>query len=293
MKKILFTTFVFVLAIGLLSAQDENTSNWKKGGMGGLTFSQVSLSNWAAGGENSVSGNLMVNLFANYKKDKLTWDNSFDLGYGLLKQGDLGLRKSDDKIEFDSKLGQYAFENWYYSALINFKTQMLTGYEYSNDANIDDIKISNFMAPAYLTIALGMDYKPTDNFSLLISPATGKVTFVNDDDLSAAGAFGVDPGETSRAEFGGFVKAQFKADIMENVNLLTKIDLFSNYMDNPQNIDLNWELLLTMKINEYLSANLSTQMIYDDDIKIANDDGTASPKLQFKEVFGVGLSYKF
>jgi hypothetical protein len=289
MKKSLFVVLLALLSIGL-SAQEASEAGWKKGGMGSVTFSQVSLTNWAAGGENSISANLLFNAFANYKKEKFTWDNTFDLGYGLLKQSENDARKTDDRIEVSSKAGQYAFKSWYYSGLVNFKTQMVEGYDYAvSDVNV----ISNFMAPAYLTIALGMDYKPNDDFTLLVAPLTGKMTIVNDDTLSAAGAFGVDPGENLRNEFGGFIKAVYKKGLVENVDMQTKLELFSNYMENPQNIDVNWELLLVMKINEFLTANLSTQLLYDDDVKIANDDGSSSPKIQFKEVFGVGLSYKF
>jgi hypothetical protein len=273
--------------------QDDPASKWKKGGVGSITFSQVSLTNWAAGGENSVSGNLLVSMFANYKHEKFTWDNTLDFGYGLIKQNDRSPRKSDDRLEFSSKYGHHAVKHWYYSGMLNFKTQVSTGYKYSDDPAIEDLKISDLMSPAYLTIALGMDYKPGDQFTLLISPATGKSTFVMDDSLSNAGAFGVEAGKNVRHEFGGFLKAAWKTPVIENVTLQTKLDLFSNYFNNPQNIDVNWEVLLAMKINKYLTANLTTQMIYDDDVMILDKDGKTGPRLQFKEVFGVGLSYKF
>jgi hypothetical protein len=153
------------------------------------------------------------------------------------------------------------------------------------------------MSPAYLSVSLGMDYKPSDNFSLFISPLTGKMTFVMDDSLSNVGAFGVDPGSTFRPEFGGYIKMVFKYDVMENVSLQTKFDLFSNYIENPENIDVTWDVLVAMKVNDYLTATITTNLIYDDDIDITieNDDGTESlrPAVQFKEMFALGLSYKF
>ena len=138
-----------------------------------------------------------------------------------------------------------------------------------------------------------MDYK-TDNISVFLSPLTGKFTFVTDDDLSAAGAFGVDAGKKMRSEMGAFVKFEGKTDVMKNVSLQTKLDLFSNYLNNPQNIDVDWKILINMKVNEYLSANLVSQLIYDDDIKILDpDSGESAPRVQFMEMFGAGLSFKF
>jgi hypothetical protein len=138
-----------------------------------------------------------------------------------------------------------------------------------------------------------MDFKPEDNFSIFISPLTGKMTFVTDDSLSMAGAFGVDPGKKFRAELGGFAKIMYKIEIMENVDLQAKVDLFSNYIKNPGNIDSNAEFLLTMKINKYLAATFNTLLIYDDDINLLQEDGTTGPGLQLKEIFGAGFSLKF
>ncbi len=289
-----------------LRAQNaDTTQGWKTGGVIGFNFAQTSLTNWAAGGENSLAVNGIFSGFANYKKGKSVWDNSLDVGYGLLKQGEKNFKKTDDKIDFLSKYGQEAFKNFYYAALFNFKTQMTTGYNYAADDS--KTKISNLFAPAYITMALGLDYKPNPYFSAFVAPLTAKFTFVTDEDLSAAGAFGVDPGETVKSEIGGYIRAiytknDFKAEVLKNVSFTTKIDLFSNYINNPQNIDVNWETLIAFKVNKYLNVNFNTQLIYDDDILIKNDrngdgifaSGEGSKSLvQFKEIFGVGLSYKF
>lgn len=291
MKKLFFTIFMASWALITLSQDPDSLSNWKLGGMSTLTFSQVSLSKyWAAGGENSLSGGVMINFYANYEKDNLSWANSLDLGYGLIKQGDI-TKKSNDRIDFSSQYGKKASEKWNYSGLLNFKTQFAPGYNYPNDQDI----ISNFFAPAYITTSLGMEYKPDDRFSLFLSPVTGKFTFVADDSLSASGSFGVEPGEKFRAELGGFLKAMYKTPLFTNVDLQTKLDLFSNYLNNPQNIDVNMEILINMQINKFLSANINTLFIYDDDINFLIDpeSGKKGPRLQFKEVFGLGLSYKF
>ncbi len=307
MKRILLAATI-ILSIAV-QAQEKDTT-WKKGGDAGLNFSQSSFTNWAAGGENALSLTAFTNVFANYKKGENTWDNSLSLAYGMIQTGNTALRKNEDKIDFTSKYGRYAFaKHWYYSALVTAKTQFADGYNFPNDSNA----ISRFAAPAYATAALGLDYKTTDNsFTLFIAPATLKTTIVNDQSLADKGAYGVEAAERDslgyvtklgkkvRYEAGGYLRAQFKKDIAKNVNLATKLELFSNYLDRPQNIDVNWELLLNMKINKFLSCNLATQMIYDNDIPVPverNENGVkvmgTGPRLQFKEVLSLGLSVKF
>ncbi len=278
---------------------------WKTGGTAGLNFSQVYLENWAAGGQSSVSGTALINLFGNYKKGKSTWDNTLDLAYGLLRQGDAGvLIKTDDKIDFASKYGRQASEKWYYSGLVNFRTQFAPGYALVDGAPDENNIISDLLAPAYLLASAGMDYKPNEKFSAFISPATYKMTIVMNDSLSSIGAFGVDPGSNVRSEVGGYVKLAYTTDLVENVGLATKIDLFSNYLNNPQNIDVNWEVLVSMKINEFMSASVSTQLLYDHDIilqkkeEVIDSEGVVvdtgrGPGVQFKEVLAIGFSYKF
>jgi hypothetical protein len=282
----------------------DTTLGWKTGGVFAVNLAQTSLTNWAAGGQNSVATNGIFSAFANYKRKNSVWVNSLDIGYGLLKQGK-GTRfhKTDDKFDFLSKYGQEAFKNVYYAALFNFKTQMAQGFNYPNDS----VKISDFLAPAYALFALGMDYKPNANLSAFIAPITGKLIIVNSKMLSDAGAFGVDSGKTTKAEFGGYIRViytrnNFKSAFLKNVSFTTKVDLFSNYLDKPQNIVVNWETLIAFKVNKYISANIITQLIYDDKIKVPfdkNNDGlieageAVGSKIQFKEILGVGLSYNF
>lgn len=281
----------------ILSAQDADTTYWKVGGVSSLSFSQVSLTNWAAGGNNSVAFNSYFNIFANYQKERSIWENSLEMGYGLIKQADADFEKSDDKINLTTKYGRRLSPNnkkWYWSMNFNLRTQFANGFSESDQTT----PISKFMAPGYLVIAAGLDYKPSKYFSMSYAPVTGKMTIVNDDALSNAGAFGVTPGEKSRGEFGSYLTAQFKKDIMENVNFESKLQLFSNYTENPENIDVNLETAILMKINKYLSASLINQLIYDEDIDIPTYDESGNvtdlgPKVQFKNIFGVGFSYKF
>jgi len=279
----------------LKSHADDSVAGWKKGGLINLSATQTSLTNWASGGQSSMAVSGLLNLFAHNKMDKGLWENFLDLGYGSLKQGKRDWWKTDDKIDFTSKFGYNTTKNMYIAGLLNFKTQFADGYNYPNDS----IRISRFMSPGYLLGAIGLDYIPGENFTLFFAPIAGKFTFVTDDSLSAEGAFGVDPGENVYAEFGSYIRAFFKIDLMENITFQTKLDLFSNYLHNPQNIDVSWETLLTMKVNKFFSATLTTHLIYDDDIVISidkNEDGIieeAGPRVQFKEVLAIGISYKF
>ncbi|MBI9034792.1 MAG: DUF3078 domain-containing protein [Bacteroidales bacterium] len=280
-----------LVSFGSLSsfAQEEvkKEGPWKTGGDFSLSFSQLSLSNsWSAGGENSTSLTTFMNLFANYSKGKMQWDNSLGMAYGLVKLKSDDAKKSDDKIDFTSKLGFKASKKWNYSALLNFKTQFAKGFDYSGE---EAVMMSNLLSPAYLVLSLGMDYKPSDIFSLYLSPMSLKSTFVMDQTLSDAGAFGVDAGQNYRAEVGAFVKAELKKEIFKNINLMTSLNLFSNYFENPENVDVDWQVQLNMKINKYISTHLHTHLIYDYDVVFEDKNGV----VQFKELFGTGISFNF
>lgn len=307
----------------LRSNNADTTQGWKFSGVASLNATQTSLTNWVAGGQNSIAINGAFNVQANYKKGKNSWDNTLDLGYGLMKQGeDADFRKTDDRIDFSSKYGYQAYESLYYAALASFKSQMTNGYNYIDDTTKQ--KISAFLAPAYVIGALGIDYKPNKYFSAFIAPLTLKYTIVNDQDLADAGAFGVDAaeykeitdstglvvgrtlvksGKKSRGEFGGYLrllfsKSDFEAEALKNLSITSKADFFSNYLHNPQNIDVSWETQIAMKVNKYITVSVSTHLIYDDDIDVpvgTNPDGTTkySKRIQFKEIAGVGIMYNF
>ena len=308
MKHRLTLFLLMLLFTGSVKAQVVDTvKHWNYKGDGSLAISQVSLTNWAAGGENTFATNAMVNLFADYKKDKLSWQNSLALAYGFLNQESIKNKKTDDKIDLSSQLGYKASGDWNYSLLFGFKSQFAEGFNYPDDSTV----ISHFMAPGYFQLALGMEYKPDEYFSLFLSPIGARLTIVNDERLADMGAFGVDPaefsldsipvlikhGKTTRWEVGASMKALYKKDIAKNVNFSTKLELFSNYLKNPQNIIVNWEVLLSMKVNSFITTTVGTQLIYDDNIYIKDkNDKTGlkgGPRTQFKEFLGVGLSYKF
>ncbi len=307
MKKLLFT-LILAFSLVVVNGQTDSTKNWSLGGDVGFNTSQIGFTNWAQGGQNSIAGMTFLHLFANYKKDKWSWDNYMNLEYGLMQQGKDVLKKSDDLLEIGTKIGHKASKSWYYTAQASFKSQFSKGYDYDNYVD-ENIYISNFMAPAYILAGLGMDYKPNDNLSFYVSPVTIKYIIVNDDTLSKYGAFGVQKeeigengnliaAEKTRLELGAYIKFMFKHEIAKNVNFLTTLDLYSNYLEDPQNVDVDWKVELIMKINSFLNASIKTHLIYDDNVDIvgpkdANGDLTYGPKTQFKESIAIGLIYKF
>jgi hypothetical protein len=268
-------------------------SNWTRGGQTAFNFSQISLSNWAAGGTESFSFNSYLNLFARYKSPdgNVTWENTLDLGFGKIKQADKPTVKSDDKIDFSTKFGRRASEKWFYSSLFNFRTQMAPGYK-----KPEDPKISDFLAPAFISISLGMDHKFDENLNFYLSPLAGKITLVYDDELTSN--YGVEDGENVKYEFGGFVRVQFRATLMENITVTSRLELFSNYADKPLNFDVNSDTRINMQVNRYISANLLLQMMYDENTRVNVFEngvlvGTTGPRVQIKQVFGLGFSYRF
>jgi hypothetical protein len=286
-------SFLAIMIPVLAFAQDttEIKGPWSSRGMASLNFSQVSLTNWSQGGESSYAINSLTAFSMDYNQDKTSWINSLDAGYGIQKVGEKRAGKTDDHLEIVSKYGYQTSRVWFLSGILNLKTQFTKGYKITDT---ERIMISDFMSPGYIQLALGMEYKPGDHFFIALSPLAGKITIVANDSLSAVGSFGVDPGKTMRSELGGSVKVGVNTEIMENVTFTSTLDLFSNYFNNPQNIDISWRAMVNMKINEYLSANISTHLLYDDDIGYTDDEGiNHGPRIQFKELLGVGFSVKF
>ncbi len=269
-------------------------TTWRVSGEFGFKFNQVALTNWAAGGQNSIAFNSTFTLKADYLKDKWKWNTLLFLGYGISKQGEDPLNKTDDQILLNSNLGYQINDSWYATLNGNFRTQFTDGY----DNPTDSLKISTFMAPAYLVTGLGFEYKPDDNFVVTLSPLTNKTTFVLDEQLSAQGAYGVDTLSNVRAEFGAYLTLYFKKEIIKNVTFTTLYTMFGNY-ETLGSWDINWDLIFDFKINDFLSANFVTNLIYDEDVQIPVDrtgDGikeSFGPRVQFRQALGIGLTAKF
>jgi len=270
---------------------DTTNQVWKKGGLFSLNVSQGSLSNWAAGGDKfSLSLNAILSAYAFYKKDKHSWDNTLDINFGFLRTTSLGNRKNDDRFDVLSKYGYAISSKWNIAALFNFRTQMANGYTYSGNNN--KIFSSSFLSPAYVLLSLGFDYKPTQNFSVFISPVTARWVIVTDDTLSAKGLYGLAPGDKVKSEFGAFLSAQYLKALNKTVTYKGRLDLFSNYQHNPEKIDVFMTNLFTVKLSKVLAATWNLDFIYDDDVRLFGSDGK-SPAWQVKSLIGLGILVKF
>lgn len=296
----------------------KRDTSWKISGFFGVNASNTSLNNWQGGGQNNTAFNTIFNIQAVYKKGKHQWLNKLDAQYGVAKLGagnTVPFRKNIDQLFALSKYEVKAFSKyWYYATQADYRTQFAPGYNYAGDSTSGPA-VSDFNSPGYAQLALGLDLKPVEYFSITFAPVAGKMTFVSRQYLADAGAFGVDPatfddagnlisrGKRTRFEFGGRIMVRFKKDIVKNVNWDSYLDLFSNYNHNPQNIDVIFNNLVTIKISKYFSANVISQIMYDDDIIVKrdwNNDGIISgkedfegPRLQLLTTIAIGFGYKF
>ena len=268
---------------------------WELKGLADIKFNQGYLSNWAEGGENSMSALSVFKFSADYSYGrKKSFDSDIEYRLGYLKLGDKPLQKNDDRLEINAKYGRTAFNNWYYSALVNFKTQFLQGYEYPNDS----VAISQFMAPGYLVFSLGLDYKPSNKLTILVSPLTSKFTIMADTTNFDQTRYGLGKDEKIRKEIGAYIKAISKIKFNHKISLENKLTFFTNYTNNPQNIDVDWEADLSVALTDYIKLSVNAHIIYDDDVDfpVLDDTGNqigTTQKLQFKELFGIGFTYEF
>ena len=277
----LFLWFFFVSIVG--SAQEtvtDTTKHWTRKGVFTLLANQSSFSNWQAGGQNNFAGNVGVNYDFNYKNGDWNWDNKIIIAYGLTKIKGAATQKTDDRIEYNSLLGKKASGYWFYSAFFNFKTQMDTGL----DPATQTVKISHFFSPAFFQLGPGMLWKKSDNLKVNIAPATSKLIVVHDHFTTLGPSFGVEQGETNRYELGAAINGYYKFNIMENVSVENILNFYSNYLEDPQNVDIDYQLNIVMKINKFLSTNFAFQTIYDDN---------AFRGFQTKQIIGLGVNYGF
>lgn len=263
---------------------------WKTGGIFNLNFGQGSQSNWAAGGDDfSLSIASHLGLFAYYKKNKYSWDNTLDFNYGLVKSTSLGTRKNDDRIDLLSKVGYELNPKLNVAGLFNFHSQFSKGYKYIGDSARD--LLSNFMAPGYFLISVGLDFKPAKGLSIFVSPVSSRWTIVNNDSLSVKGSYGVSPGDKVKKEIGAFLNLSFITKLSKTISYNGRLDLLSNYIHNPENIDVMMNSTFAAKINKLLTGSVGLNLIYDDDIKLFGPNHD-SPGLQLKQIIALGLSVK-
>ena len=269
-------------------ADNDTIGPWTKKGNASLLFNQSTFDNWVAGGENNISGNLGLNYDFNYKKGDWAWDNKLIASYGIVKTRNSSFaKKTDDRFYFNSVVGKKATGRWSYTAFLNFKTQFTKGYQYGKDDNGAEVRneYTNFLSPAYLLVGPGMQYTKDENFKINLSPVTSKFTFVDRGyTLPHEAYFGVKEGESIRYELGFNASMYYKLDIIANVTFENILNLYSNYLEDPQNVDIDYQLNIVMKINRYLTTNLNFQTIYDDN---------AFQGFQIRQVFGVAANYGF
>ena len=298
MKKLILCLAMFAGIFNITAQeeeQEEQKQGWTKEGNFALMFNQSAFNDeWTGGGTSNIAGNLLLNYNFNYLRDDITWDNKFILDYGLTKQrSDDFARKTSDRLEFNSIAGKQIEEsNWFYSLFLNFRTQITKGYKYSEDEMTGETirtEYTNFLSPAYLQFGPGMLWKKSENLYVNLSPATGRMILVDSDFTSAPGYvdgdyFGVDAEKSTRWELGASVSAYAKYSIIKNVSMENLLNLYTNYLEDPKNVDIDYTMNMNMKINDYLSTNLIFQAIYDDN---------AVKGFQIREVFGLGFNYAF
>jgi len=299
MKKLLLLGLIFISVTAY--SQNDTIKYWKTEGKMSLNFSQSYFSNWSAGGENSLTAIGKYTMKANYKKKKHSWNNWIDLAFGYNLIGKSDPMKTEDKIEFITSYNYDLKKNWQFSTILTFKSQFAKGYEYSKDSTNS---ISGFMAPAYIDFGPGITYKPSDHFMVNFSPVTPRWIVVLDQDLANQGAFGLNPADTVngavqnakqvKSQFGAKLLMAVNYEVAKNVNVASKLELFSDYLDNPQNIDVNWQVLVELKVNSWLNVSFSTELIYDDDVIIKDaNDVALGPRTQFKQMLMIGVGYTF
>lgn len=294
--KVIFTLSASIICLFTAIAQDEtvkdlqassskkvkslDSNGWHSGGTLIINLNQGALSNWVAGGEENVFGvNGIINYAINHKGDRHNWDNFLDVAIGFQNASSFKkFRKIDDRIDLTSKYGRVIAPKWNVALLFNFNTQALPGYDYSTDP---PTKISNFLTPGKILLSPGLDFRPGNRFSLFVSPATIRWILKRDPDFLPFSRFGVDAGEKSNTEFGAFLTARYLAPFTRWASFSSRLDLFSNYRRDPQNIDILMNNLLTMKFTKGFATNLSVDLVYDHDVL---------QKLQLKEILGIGLT---
>lgn len=274
-------------------ANDTTKWRWKRGGIVNINLAQGSLSNWSAGGDNfSLSLNSHVNYSVFYRKTVHTWDNSFDFNFGYVQTTSLGSQKNDDRIDFLSKYGRRidTTNKLYASVLFDFRSQLFDGRSFTSKDN--SYLTSTLLSPAYFILSVGFDYKPKPTFSVFFSPITNRTTLVTSKRLSEKGSFGVDSGKHVYNEVGAFASINYFMNIKKYITYKGRLDLFSNYAHNPQNVDMYMTNLFSFKINKFLAANYSLDAIYDDNIKQFGKNKD-SPGLQLKSLVGIGFTMPF
>ncbi|NOY51057.1 MAG: DUF3078 domain-containing protein [Chlorobi bacterium] len=318
MKKysfLIFFALVFYTASAVRPADtvsSDSTKAWTFKSLNMLAFNQIAFLNWASGGESSLSSKISTEYDLQYKKDRFTFDHNGKIAFGLVGYIDKRVEKTDDLFDLLWAVSHKTGKNWHITGLLTFKSQFANGYKYPDDST----KISTFLAPGYINISVGLNFKPEEEFHVYMSPLAGKLTMVLDQNLANSGAYGVKkavadssgnilvPGENLLSELGVKLLTSYKKKVMKNIDLRSTLSLYNNYTDyvksNRWNIDVDWDTRIVFTINKLFSSVLYFHLKYDDNTLISEYeviDGiktlvSQGPRLQLKESFGLSLSYK-
>lgn len=257
----------------------DSIKPWSVEGRFTFIFNQSSFTNWASGGDNTVAGNVVINYDFDYVKGNWKWDNKIITSYGASHVGGgKGYRKTDDRFEYNSVLAYNTSKNWYFSFFNNFISQYSNGFDYSKDP---PLPISSIFSPAYLSFGPGVLWRKSERYRINIAPATARLTFVSKE---FSGKFGTDPGKTSNFGLGFNLSAYLKYQLMKDLTMENIIALYADYLDKPKNVDVNYQTNFYVSVNKYLSMNVTFHVI---------SDSNASSKVQFRQLFGVGVNYTF
>ena len=284
MKRIFILFFILLATVSYSQKKKQDTlpkPKWKINGRFAFIFNQSSFSNWASGGQNTVAGNINVNYDFNYKKKNVNWDTRIITGYGLSHISEKGYRKTDDRFELNSLFGFKTGKYWFFSFIANFRTQYTKGYDYKKDPKV---LVSEFLSPAYLTYGPGMLWKKSDDLNFNIAPATARYTFVNEFFTKDSGRFGVDQGKTVAFSLGFNLSGYYKFVLMENIEMENILSIYTDYLANVGNLDIDYQTNIRFKVNKHIKMQLTFQAIIDDN---------TSSKIQFRQLFGLGVNYNF
>jgi hypothetical protein len=292
--------------------KSDSVKYWKSTAAFGFNLNQLSLTNWATGGEGSLSGKALLDYKTRYHKDNLSFEFIQKSALGVVTYGSRRIEKTEDRLDFSMSFSKKAIEKWTYTTLFTFKSQFANGYKYPNDSTL----ISAFMAPGYITASLGYKYRKSEKFEIFLSPASGKFTMVMNQTLADKGAFGVKKAVTDSLgnivkagnnilpEFGINLLASFSHDISENIDFSTSLNLYNNYLDdnhnNRWNIDVDWETTVKLAVNKRIQTVFFLLLKYDHNVNIPVYEWTdglkkqvgEGPRLQVKESLGIGFTYK-
>lgn len=290
MNKNLIILF-FLMNLSSLSQEifidSTKVDGWQKSGKTSFLVNQTAFSNWISGGENSIAGTLSIDYNLNYYNNGWSWDTKTNGSFGVNKNSDSKFfKKIDDRIEINSVIGKKFIEKFSFSSFLNFKTQFSKGFKYSTNEEGDEIRTekTRIFSPAYIQLGVGVYWKESNSLWVNFAPVTGRLILASKkftNDLSDGEEyFGIPRGQNSRFELGASISAFYKFELIENVVLEQRINLYSDYLYKADNIDIDYTLTAFMKINDYLSTNFIVQCIYDDN---------AIKRIQLREVFGLAF----